>query len=287
MNNKFFVFVLFTFFIGVAIFMYSGHTDNPTGSADNYSHDSLLPSVYADVHGKVVEIGGNFDTKIHVHGICYVDDNTDLNSDGAGNYTLGLTVSEHQDHKWGRENFQPDVLDQNSFQEGVRAERNITFDVAGLPANHVGWTASATIELKRSVGDPFIKRDYDDKKIIDLGENPDWKDKQGDVTQTPNLGITLSNSDQTFETGDSVTLNLITAEPFYDVSWYVHTPGDTSSSGTYLQSNSGDGTSTETSLSYTFPSGAMHTGSYLFRAVIYQWSDMAWYGEETYTVSVE
>lgn len=101
-----------------------------------------------------------------------------------------------------------------------------------------------------------------------------------------NLGISSSDLDKTPQPGDSVTLNLGTSEAFYSVSWYVHTPSDTSSSGTYLQDSLGDGTSTSASLSYTFPSGAMHTGDYLFRAYIWRWSDMSWYGEETYTVSV-
>ncbi|MCE2402091.1 hypothetical protein J4G08_14550 [Candidatus Poribacteria bacterium] len=79
MNNKFFVFVLFTLFTGVTIFMYSGHTDDPSSSSETYPFDSSLPSVYADVHGNVLEVGGGFDTDIHVHGICYVSDNPALN----------------------------------------------------------------------------------------------------------------------------------------------------------------------------------------------------------------
>ena len=106
-------------------------------------------------------------------------------------------------------------------------------------------------------------------------------------TSTPTLGITLADSSQTFQPGDSVTLDIVTADPFYTVSWYVHTPGDTSSYGTYQYDNYGDGTSTSGSFFYTIPSGAMHTGDYLFRAVIYRWSDMFHVGEETYTVPVQ
>ena len=102
----------------------------------------------------------------------------------------------------------------------------------------------------------------------------------------PSLGITLANSDQTPQPGDSVTLDIVTADPFYNISWYVHTPWDTSSSGTYQYDNYGDGTATSGSLFYTIPSGAMHTGDYLFRALVYRWSDMFYVGEETYTVSV-
>ena len=103
---------------------------------------------------------------------------------------------------------------------------------------------------------------------------------------TSTLGITLANSDQTFQPGDSVSLELLTADPFYNVSWYVHTPGDTSSSGTYQSDSYGDGATASAWFSYTIPSGAMHTGDYLFRALIYRWSDMSYVGEETYTVSV-
>ena len=103
----------------------------------------------------------------------------------------------------------------------------------------------------------------------------------------PSLGITLANSGQTFQPGDSLTLDIVTADPFYNISWYVHTPGDTSSSGTYQYDNYGDGTATSGSFYYTIPSGAMHTGDYLFRAVIYRWSDMFYVGEETYTVTVQ
>lgn len=118
---------------------------------------------------------------------------------------------------------------------------------------------------------------------IILDENGNY-DNGG--TDTPSPGITLANSDQTPQPGDSVTLDLVTSEAFYSVSWYVHTPGDTSSSGTYQQDSLGDGTSTSASFSYTIPSGAMHTGDYLFRALIYRWSDMSYLSEETYTVSV-
>ena len=111
-------------------------------------------------------------------------------------------------------------------------------------------------------------------------------DENGD-TDTPTLGITLANSGQTFQPGDSLTLDIVTADPFYNISWYVHTPGDTSSSGTYQYDNYGDGTATSGSFYYTIPSGAMHTGDYLFRALVYRWSDMFYVGEETYTVTVQ
>ncbi|MCE2402092.1 hypothetical protein J4G08_14555 [Candidatus Poribacteria bacterium] len=61
-------------------------------------------------------------------------------------------------------------------------EDDVTFDVAGLHADDVGWTAGATVELKVSNSDdPVLYRDYDDKEINYVGENPDWEDAQDDV----------------------------------------------------------------------------------------------------------
>ena len=100
-------------------------------------------------------------------------------------------------------------------------------------------------------------------------------------------GIYRVDSSQVTQPGDSATLNLVTSEPYYDVSWYVKAPWETSERGTFMENVSGDGMSTSTSFSYTFPSGSMHTGDFLITAVIYRWSDMSKYGEETYTVTVE
>lgn len=102
----------------------------------------------------------------------------------------------------------------------------------------------------------------------------------------PQRGISPSDPNQTPQPGDSVTLNLATAEPYYSVSWYVKTPWDTSETGTYLEDDYGDGTSTTASLTYSFPSGTMHTGDFIFAADIYRWVDMSWQSKETYTVSV-
>ncbi|MDE0485108.1 MAG: hypothetical protein OXI67_21235 [Candidatus Poribacteria bacterium] len=62
-------------------------------------------------------------------------------------------------------------------------------------------------------------------------------------------------------------------------------PWDTSERGSYIEGDSGDGTTTEATFSYTFPSGAMNTGDFLITAVIARWSDMSEY-EETYTATV-
>lgn len=96
------------------------------------------------------------------------------------------------------------------------------------------------------------------------------------------------DDNQNVQPGDSVTLELITDEPFYNVSWYVHTPWDTSSSGTYQQDSYGDGTATTASFTYTIPtSGTTEvSGNFVFRASVYSWSDMSYVGDASYTVSV-
>ncbi len=100
-----------------------------------------------------------------------------------------------------------------------------------------------------------------------------------------NPGIFANNQDQETSPGDMHEVQLITEEPYYYIDWYVKAPWETSERGTYIEGVSGDGTTTTASLSYTFPSGAMHTGDFLITAVIYRWSDMSEY-EESYTVTV-
>lgn len=289
MYRKFFVSCFFLIFTLVTIGMSSVYADeNPYDIPDD-------TAVYADVHGNVVNpIVGDI-TSVHVHGVVYAEDDPLKNSDAAGNYSLILTVSEPEKEKWGlkkwgRENYKDDVYLQGSFQGMLHYDKHVTFDIdPSIDIRNIGWTASATVQLKNSLGPPDDPvRDYDDKKIGEFGENEDWEDAQGDAGSAPSLGITRANSGQTPQPGDSVMLDLVTADPFYTVSWYVHTPWDTSSSGTYLQDSWGDGTSTAASLYYTFPtSGTTEvSGDFLFRALIYRWSDMSYVGEETYTVSV-
>ncbi|MDE0089623.1 MAG: hypothetical protein OXU23_28160 [Candidatus Poribacteria bacterium] len=234
--------------------------------------------MYTDVHGRAFN-------ELHIHGIVYASDDPALNSDAAGNYTLALTVREANGNNWGRDNFKSDVLLQGSFQGKLEFEDDITFDLpaaARLP--DLAWTAGATVELKQSDGSTVLYRDYDEKKEDVFDENDEWEEAQGYVAPTP--GISLANSDQNPQPGNSVTLNLVTSEPYYDVSWYVLAPWETGDRGTYQEGTSGDGTSTETSFSYTFPIGSTNSGDFLITAVIYRWSDMSSY-EETYTVTVE
>ena len=117
----------------------------------------------------------------------------------------------------------------------------------------------------------------------------DAEEEQGDAggdTDTPNLGISPADSEQIPQPGDSATLTLVTEEAYDYVNWHVKAPWETSERGTYVECDWGDGTINEATFSYTFPSGAMHTGDFLITAVICRWSDLSEY-EETYTVTVD
>ena len=107
----------------------------------------------------------------------------------------------------------------------------------------------------------------------------------GDPEPEPQLGISPVDPDDTPSPGEAHEYRLITDAPYYYVYWYVKAPWETSERGSYIESDSGNGTTTESTFSYTFPSGAMHTGDFLITAVIYRWSDMSEY-EETYTATV-
>lgn len=115
---------------------------------------------------------------------------------------------------------------------------------------------------------------------------PPLEPTEGTPTE-PEVGISATDSDDTVTTGETHEYKLITETPYYWVDWYVKTPWDTSESerGTYITYEYGDGTKTESTFSYSFPSGSMHTGNFLITAVIWRWSDMFEY-EETYTESV-
>lgn len=102
----------------------------------------------------------------------------------------------------------------------------------------------------------------------------------------PPTGISPVDPSDTPSPGETHEYRLITEVPFYFVNWYVKTPWDTSERGTLEEYDPGDGTINESTFSYTFPSGVMHTGDFLITAVYYLWSSDSSEHEETYTVTV-
>lgn len=289
-NNNFY-FTFFTLIAFSAVFTYSGYTH------DGYPPDFSLPgSTYADVEGNIAANppGNAVGKDIHIHGIVYSWNDVDKKDHAVGDYTLALQVSAPEnefgwDDNWWEERFNAltPVLHQDDFEEGCRIEDKISFYAPNLSdVRAVECQASATVRNRVGNARDHIKKPVDEFNW-DEGLGPTYSEHVDSSVTSPTSGIFVSGSNQTYQPGDSATLNLVTSEPYYSVDWYVHAPWDTSSSGTYQQNVSGDGTSTETSFSYTFPSGTMYTGNFTFRAVIYRWSDMSQEGDETYTITVE
>lgn len=111
-----------------------------------------------------------------------------------------------------------------------------------------------------------------------------YEDEDGnDASAAPATGLSSSDSSYTARAGGTHQANLVADGPYSQVYWYVKAPGDTSSYGTQVEIDNGDGSTSEASLSYTFPSGV--TGEHTITAYIYR-SDLSVY-EESYTVTVE
>ena len=225
-------------------------------------------SEYADVQR---EVSGGFagnDTNVHIHGIAYAHWTRE------GNYSILLTASGADP-----------VSAQGSFDNGIRKEKDLTFETGDINRAAMGWTASSTLEIKKEDDTTVIHRDYDEKEVNEFWENPDWRDAQGNADPEP--GLSPANGSYVASPGDSHEANLITDAPYNSVYWYVRGPGEPSDS---LGSNeetdySNDSGSTEASFSYTFPSGSMYTGEYTITAYIYRGNQSTY--EQSYTVTVQ
>ena len=285
MFSKFFGFTFFVLLALSTVFVNSGYTH------DAYPADFDLPgSTYADVEGSIYSVHLLYPDRgqeIHIHGIVYSFDDDKVDGGHAnGNYTLVLIVeapeaglTHNNDKEWWEDDFgankKKEVPHVDSFTDGCRVEDNITFTAKNLgDVRAVEYRASANVKNGVGSDSDFIKKP--------VGE---YNEESGNVNNNivpSDTGISLASSSQMPQPGNSVTLDLVTSEPYYSVSWYVKTPWDTSETGTYLEDDYGDGTSTTASLTYVFPSGTMHTGDFIFAADIYRWVDMSWQSKETY-----
>ena len=163
---------------------------------------------------------------------------------------------------------------------------DISFDAPDLSdVRGVEYKGSATVRnllgtYRDTINKPVTKFNEEE------GLGPTWSQTVNNSVTPPTLGISPADPNQTPQPGDSATLTLVTEEAYDYVNWHVKAPWETSERGTYVECDWGDGTINEATFSYTFPSGAMHTGDFLITAVICRWSDLSEY-EETYTVTVD
>lgn len=118
----------------------------------------------------------------------------------------------------------------------------------------------------------------------DCDDNDDGAPEEEGGINTPIPGLSPVNGSYGCIPGDSHEASLVTDGPYSQVYWYVKAPWEISHYGTNVEIDEGDETTTEASLTYTFPSGAMHTGEFTITAYIYR-ADLSVY-EESYTVNV-
>ena len=88
-----------------------------------------------------------------------------------------------------------------------------------------------------------------------------------DVTVTLSPGLRpINGSDYYTNGGATYEMGLVTDAPYSQVIWYVKEPGDTSTDGTHVETDTATGTTTEAELSYTLPTG--NPGNYQITANI-------------------
>ncbi len=106
--------------------------------------------------------------------------------------------------------------------------------------------------------------------------------QEGDNENEDTLSYSLVSSDgvYTAEAGDSHTANYSMNSPYSVVYWYVTTPAGI---GSNVDTENGDGSKTNSSLNYTFPSGV--SGEYRIAAIVYDNNGTTAY-EPSYTVTV-
>ena len=128
-----------------------------------------------------------------------------------------------------------------------------------------------------------------DYVITAVAYNNSDMSKLGEASYTvsvtaPSLSYSLVSSDgvYTATAGTGHESNFTTNEAYTYVYWYVKSPGDTSSYGTNVRTESGDGSKMTSQLDYSFPSGV--SGDYQFLAYVYSSGGSVY--ETSYTVSV-
>jgi len=251
-------------------------------------------SLDASVHGDINR-SFNFDPiKIHIHSIAYA--HPAHHPTGYYTITYKFELNEKGEENWDGEDIEGLDTDIDDFDAGCSEEFDINeeYSTDHVPGgakwwdDWLDWRISSTV--KSTVGEEV--KAIDSAEMVDGVHAPDPNDgddgDDDDDNEGSPIGLNPSDPDQVPYPGDVVEMALVTDAPYSSVYWYVNTPWDSYTEGNLgeqLEIDSGDGTTTEASLSWTAPSGAMHTGDCVITAYIYR-SDSTVY-EETYTVTVD
>ena len=219
---------------------------------------------------------------------------TELGADGSANHDIWeYWGSASLDHDWV--NKEPDAHggDSNGDFGSIFYSVHLTDfghlapegTISDCKASGSVWSDAVYVP-NQQLHHTATSKTHDDHTDVYLnGELEQEGDAEGNNGHGNNdLGIFPTDPNQSPSPGESYEVRLTTDTPYSQVYWYVKAPWETSYYGTNVEIDNGDGSTTEASLTYTFPSGAMHIGEFIITAYIYQ-SDQSVY-EETYTVNV-
>ncbi len=96
---------------------------------------------------------------------------------------------------------------------------------------------------------------------------PQWSPPDDDGTSSNQSTLTSSDDVYTCTAGSSHTSNCVAPAAYTSVKWYVKPPADTSDRGSLVETDTGDGSATMASLSYTFAADAV-SGAYVITAYV-------------------
>ena len=159
-------------------------------------------------------------------------------------------------------------LDENGDQTSV-SDLNVNADVS--PVHYIDYDLAGENKIPQ--------RPFDDPERLEKHPNDKPKDAPPEKLQGT---LTPSDDVYTSTAGDSHTSNFTAPSPYTSVQWYVKSPMDTSDRGTLVETDTGDGSATTASLSYTFATDAA-TGTYIITAYVTTSSGVY---EVSYTVTL-
>ena len=204
----------------------------------------------------------------------------DDEDDGSGNLDGGTTTY--------MASLDPDT---GSYKYATVNSTHVAKVTTNVPYYYVRWfvkppddTSERGIEIKTDSGDGTtlteaslsytfptgVTGDYTITALIREGADVSTRELSYDIRVTLSPGLRPINGSSYYaNSGDTYEMGLITDAPYSEVRWSVSPPGDTSTDGTVVETNTDEGTTTEAEFSYSLPSGApgfRRITAHIFRA---------------------
>ena len=168
-----------------------------------------------------------------------------------------------------------DVYD--SFSESISSYMDC---LDPKPEADKDYTAKAAITLRVTIGHRTETWEVNNPPhTMDFTHQPETE-----AEEISGLGPTTDG--ETFSDDCTCNLNserdwqslVITDTPYSSVYWYVKAPGDTSSLGTHVGTDWGDGVEKRATMTYSFPDDVPGTGAYYeITAYVYRWDNTVYW----------